>query len=242
MKKVYLILFITAVFQLKSQLSIDLESGVAAFGYNDVRIPGNTGTAFSLSNDFKNDPAVFFRARIQLDLNKRHSLLALYAPLTIKGSGTTNEPIEFDGVLFNSGTAVNTSWKFNSYRLTYQYNVVLREKFKLALGVTAKVRDAAIGISSFDVSSKKTNIGVVPLVRFYLDWNFVDKMHLIVDGDALAAPQGRAEDVLIALQYQLIKPLKIKIGYRLLEGGADNVEVYNFSAVHYGVIGATFKF
>ena len=50
-------------------------------------------------------------------------------------------------------------------------------------------------------------------------------------GDALAAPQGRAEDVLAALTYGKSDKFRIKIGYRILEGGADNDEVYTFSLV-----------
>ena len=50
-------------------------------------------------------------------------------------------------------------------------------------------------------------------------------------GDALAAPQGRAEDVLLAPYVDLSERVRFRIGYRLLEGGADNDEVYNFALV-----------
>jgi len=73
-------------------------------------------------------------------------------------------------------------------------------------------------------------------------WNFYDKFGLLVDGDALAAPQGRAEDVLAALKYQFSDRIGLKLGYRILEGGADNDVVYNFSLFNYAVIGAIFNF
>ena len=36
--------------------------------------------------------------------------------------------------------------------------------------------------------------------------------------------------------------LSFKAGYRLLEGGADNDEVYTFAAVHYVAVGAVLRF
>jgi len=64
----------------------------------------------------------------------------------------------------------------------------------------------------------------------------------LLDGDALAAPQGRAEDVLIAATYKLSDGFGIRAGYRILEGGADNDEVYNFSLFHYASVGITYTF
>ena len=60
--------------------------------------------------------------------------------------------------------------------------------------------------------------------------------------DALATPQGRAEDVLVAVQYQLQKNIDLKLGYRMLEGGADVDEVYNFALLHYLVLGVAISF
>ena len=60
---------------------------------------------------------------------------------------------------------------------------------------------------------------------------------LLFDADALAAPQGRAEDVLLAATWALREGLFVYAGYRTLEGGADNDEVYTFAWFHYAVAG-----
>lgn len=228
--------------QCRAQLSVDLESGAAVFGYNDVRIPGNTGSLFSIAKDLSSNPVPFFRGRIQYDIGKRHSVSLLYAPLTIKSSGTLRSDVDFQNEHFNSGSAVDCSWKFNSYRLSYQYAIIAREKFILALGITGKIRDAEISLSGSGLTARKTNLGFVPLIRFYMNWNMADRLYLVLDGDALVGTQGRAEDVLLGLQYAPTSRLRIKAGYRMLEGGADNDEVYNFSLVHYAVIGASYRF
>lgn len=244
MKKITILILLIGFHHLaKSQLALDVESGVATFGYNDVRISGNEGTKFSLSDNFNtNKFNPYFRTRLQFTIGERHAVSALYAPLTIKGQGTSENDIYFQATDFKSGELMNTEWKFNSYRLTYQYNFIIKERFLMAAGLTVKIRDAKIALSNSQVTAEKTNLGVVPLVRFYADWNFVNNLHLIVDGDALVGKQGRAEDVLFAIGYNVSKPLRLKLGYRLLEGGADNDEVYNFSAVHYASISASWAF
>jgi len=63
-----------------------------------------------------------------------------------------------------------------------------------------------------------------------------------LDGDALAAPQGRAEDVLLALQLHLNEDVTLKAGYRILEGGANVEEVYNFALIHFVIAGITYRF
>ncbi len=117
-----------------------------------------------------------------------------------------------------------------------------REKLDFALGITGKVRDAKISLSNENTNSEKTDLGFVPLIHFSFAWKFHSKFNFLIDGDALAAPQGRAEDVLVAVDIQAIKNLKIKTGYRILEGGADNDAVYTFALVHYLVFGLTFNF
>ena len=86
-------------------------------------------------------------------------------------------------------------------------------------------------------AAEKTNTGFVPLVNFLAEWRPSKRLRFILEGDALAGPQGRAEDVLLALRYSLGERVGVKIGYRLLEGGADVDQVYNFTLINYAVLG-----
>jgi len=67
---------------------VDVENGAAIAGYNDVRIPGDTGTKFSLTDDLASDTAYFWRARAGVRLAPKHVLSALVAPLTINSGGS----------------------------------------------------------------------------------------------------------------------------------------------------------
>jgi hypothetical protein len=226
----------------RADWSVDVESGAAFNGYNDVRIPGDTGSDLSLSEELEADAAGFIRVRLAKDLNEKHRVSFLAAPLRINASGSVGRDIDFNGVQFAAGTPLKSKFRFDSYRLTYHYTLFSKDRLRAGLGFTAKIRDASIRIEGGGDSSEKVNTGFVPLINFSIDWRFRSELGLIFEGDALAAPQGRAEDVLMAVYGEPLEKLRLRIGYRILEGGADNDEVYTFTLVHYIAVGATWSF
>jgi hypothetical protein len=231
-----LILFFNSL-SLNGQASIDLETGAVATGYNNVRIPGDQGTLFSMKDDLIPKTKIFYRIRVSYTIKTRHTLSLLYAPLEIKSDGNVSNDILFEGVTFPANTDLAGTYKFNSYRLTYRYDIVLKPKFEFGLGFTAKIRDASIALASATMESEKTNVGFVPIINFRMLWKPYEKFGLLLEGDALAAPQGRAEDVMIAATYRVSDWLALKAGYRILEGGAENDEVYNFALFNYASVG-----
>lgn len=226
----------------EAQISLDLESGYVTTGYNDVRIPGDQGTLFSLNEELKAEGKIFYRLRVNYNINSRNIISVLYAPLTLKSQGSVSQDILFEDVLFPANSDIDATYKFNSYRLTYRYELVQKPKFNFGIGFTAKIRDAKIALASGDEQSEKVNVGFVPIINFRLSWNPVEKIGILFEGDALAAPQGRAEDVLLALTYKVSDKIGIKAGYRILEGGADNDEVYTFSLFNYAAAGLFIRF
>jgi len=239
---VLVIFLLTATSSLFGQLQLDIETGAVFSGYNDVRIPGDGGTLFSLSEELEIDPSVFYRVRVFYDFNPRHHLGILIAPFSLTSTGQLDRDLIFQDKTFSANTPLEATYRFNSYRLVYRYDFLRKEKIELGIGFTAKIRDAEISVRGDGMEAKKTNVGFVPIIHFRMLWNFYDKFGLLVDGDALAAPQGRAEDVLAALKYQINERIGLKLGYRILEGGADNDVVYNFSLFNYAVIGAVINF
>ena len=237
----FLLLFI-GVSNVKAQALIDLETGFVSTGYNNVRIPGDQGTRFSLKDDLIPKAAFFYRIRLNYTIKSRHTISLLYAPLETKSEGRVTNDIFFEGAVFPANTELIGTYKFNSYRLTYRYNIILKPKFEFGLGLTAKIRDAKIALSSSELVAEKTNLGFVPIINFRLFWNINNKFGILLDGDALAAPQGRAEDVLIAATYKVADKLSVRAGYRILEGGAENDEVYNFALFHYASVGLSYTF
>lgn len=226
----------------KAQVLIDLESGFVFTGYNDVRIPGDEGTKFSLKDDLNPKTKHFYRTRLNYTSMSRHTFSLLYAPLETKSYSNIANDILFEGVVFPANSKIEGTYKFNSYRLTYRYEIVKKTRLDFGLGITAKIRDAKITLSTPGLIADKANVGFVPLINFRLMWKVSDKFGFLLDGDALAAPQGRAEDVLIAAIYNLSENISIRAGYRILEGGADNDAVYNFALFHYASAGFSYTF
>jgi len=221
---------------------VDVENGAAISGYNDVGIPGNTGTRFSMTDDLTSDTEYFWRVRADFRFAPKHVISALIAPLTIDSSGTFEAPVDFAGATFAPGIPVDGTWTFNSYRVTYRYEPWRRDRWMFGFGATVKVRDAVIRLRSGGTTAEKTNVGAVPLVNFKFERRLGGSAALLVEGDALAAPQGRAEDIFAGLVIDAGRQWSIKAGYRFLEGGADNDEVYTFAAVHYVAAGVVFRF
>ena len=133
------------------------------------------------------------------------------------------------------------SYRFNSYRATYRYDIKKTERTRIGIGLTAKIRDAEVTIEGGGQTSTKTNVGFVPLINFRFLQILWGNISFLLEADALGAPQGRAEDVLAAFQMPISNRIHIRVGYRLLEGGADVDEVYTFTYLHYLTAGMTIR-
>jgi hypothetical protein len=222
--------------------ALDLENGAVFTWYNDVRIPGNTGTLFSFTKDLTSNNGYFWRVRLDVRLGAKHVLSGLAAPLGIDASGTFDRPVSFAGEVFAPGVPVTGRYVFNSYRFTYRYEFLNKGGWRFGLGVTAKVRDAVISLRTATQYAEKANLGPVPLVNFKLERDLGSRAIFRLEGDALAAPQGRAEDIFAGILVPLNRNVTLKAGYRMLEGGADNNEVYTFAGFHYAAVGAIIRF
>ncbi|MGB7294326.1 MAG: hypothetical protein WBC70_01940, partial [Candidatus Aminicenantales bacterium] len=140
------------------QWFIDFENGLVLPGYNDVRIPGDTGTLFSLSEDLTTDSAYFFRVRLGYHWESGHTISIFAAPLRLNAAGSVDKEIVFFEETFPPNIPLTGVYEFNSYRLTYRYDLLRRDNLRAGIGFTAKIRDAAIKIEGGGLSSEKTNV------------------------------------------------------------------------------------
>ena len=220
----------------------DAETGAVFTGYNDVQIPADTGTRFSLAEDLTPAPVWFYRLQAGADY-RRHGISVLYAPLLVESTGSYDEDIDFYEKTFAASTDITATYKFNSYRLGYTYTFVERPSFVFAAGLAGKIRDAYIALENDNTDAKRTDLGFVPLIRLSARWNFAPRLSLLLEGDGLAAPQGRAEDFLLAFLYSPDEKTELRLGYRILEGGsAGGGSVYTFSMFHYLGVGIRRRF
>lgn len=222
---------------------LEFEVGPVWQTVNDVQIPNDaSGTRFSLVDVIGNGPWMAARFYATWNLNEKHGLRALAAPLSITESAELTTPLEFAGGSFAVGQPTEATYKFNSWRLSYRYQFFRGDSWGWWVGFTAKVRDAKIRLSQENSAAEKTDVGFVPLLHIAGTWRLARHWTAELDVDALAGGPGRAEDASLKLRYHLGKRGSFALGYRTVEGGADVDEVYNFAWLHYAVaaVGMTF--
>jgi hypothetical protein len=218
--------------------SVRIEGGAVWQTRNDVQIPNAaTATRFSLRDLVGTGAWPAGRVYLEWRAGERHALRALFAPLSITETGVPDRMIAFAGKTYTPGTPVDAAYQFNSYRLSYRYRLHEGRRWTWWTGFTAKVRDAEIRLRQGPTSSRKTDVGFVPLLHLASAWRFAPGWKAALDADALAGGPGRAEDAALTLARDLGTNLTLYVGYRTIEGGADVVEVYTFSWLHYAIAG-----
>ena len=213
-----------------SSIDIKLSVGSTWQSSNKVQIPNDSqATRFALDDIAGSGPFPAIRFEAIWSMNEKHALRVLLAPLSYRETGNINEEIRFAGATFNTDQAVQAEYRFNSWRLGYQYHLVARENWDFWLGGTLKVRDAEIRLTQGAVSSSDDNIGLVPLLHLAGEYRLGDRWSLVADLDGLAGGPGRAIDLGLGLDYRMSEQWRLGVEYRTLEGGADTDDVYNFA-------------
>jgi len=222
--------------------TIGLDTGEAWQSRNDVQISNDTGTRFSIGDIAGTGPFPFYRLELTYNMKPRHSLRFLFAPFEYTETGILDKDVIFVDQSFSGGKATEVTYRFNSYRATYRYRFYEGARWQWRVGITAKIRDAEIALKQEGRSAKDSNVGIVPLLNLYGVHEFTHRWRLIIDFDGLAAPQGRAVELGLSARYDVAKRWYVGAGYRTLEGGADNAEVYNFAWFHYAFLSAGYSF
>lgn len=222
---------------------VELEGAAVWQSRNDVAVPGDgTGTRFPLDTLTGTGPVAAGRAYLTWRPAARHELRALVAPLSISGTDVLDRPVSFDGVSFAAGVPTDAKYRFDSYRLTWRYLFHDGEEWDWRVGFTGKIRDAEIELTQGPVTARKTDTGFVPLLHLAGDWRFAEDWRLALDVDGAWAPQGRAIDLALKTYVTLHDGVDLGFGYRGIEGGADNDEVFTFAWVHQAVVSLRIDF
>ena len=219
---------------------------------NDVRIPNDEGTRFALDELVGSGPEFNRRTTVEVDLDGRNGLRLVVAPLEFDGSGQFDEPVEFQGETFAAGRDTAGRYRFDTYRLTWRYLMDESETYSWQLGATLLVRDAEIGLrqergpddelDQGPLRAKDDNVGLVPLLHAAAEQRFASDWSLVGVLDAAVASQGRAIEGSLALRYDAGENWDVSLGYRILEGGADNDTVYSFATIHTVFFGVAASF
>ena len=83
---------------------------------------------------------------------------------------------------------------------------------------------------------------MVPLLNFAAEYYPSQRWSIVSELDGLAAPQGRALDLSLKGRYDVSDWCSLSLGYRTIEGGADNDDVYSFAWLHSMLASVQFRF
>ncbi len=196
---------------------------------NEVRKPASGGTTFEFGNLLGTEPVWAARLTASWDLGPKHGIRILLAPFEAMGTGTFPGPVTFQGKLFRANQPTEGLYRFNCWRATWRYTWIATEGWTVKVGATAKVRDAKVQLRQGGITETTSNVGFVPLAHIFIERRFLPNLSAVFETDALAAPQGRAVDAAMLLRWKLNQRIHADLGYRILEGGADNKELYTWA-------------
>ena len=208
---------------------------------NDVRIPPETGTEFSLVDLIGSSPTPSVRVTAAADVTERQQLRLVYAPLQLTGDGTPAMPISFAGTTFVPAPT-EAVYKFSSFRATWRYRVYHGPTWTWRIGFTGFVRDARVALTQADRAAEDTDVGFVPLGHVSAAARLAARWSMLLELDGSAAPQGRAIDFAATLEYRPAPRWTVFGGYRTIEGGADVDTVYAFAWLNAVVSGLGVRF
>ncbi|AXJ00120.1 hypothetical protein CYPRO_0843 [Cyclonatronum proteinivorum] len=223
------------------QIGLDIETGGFWFSRNDARIPGDTGTKFDLRDLTGTSPEPFIRLNLKLGFGDRHNVRLLFAPLAKTGTGQLSELVRFEDSEFAPSLPTEGTFRFNTYRATYRYDFFRNDRWEIGAGAAVLIRDAKIELTQGELNERNTDLGFVPLLHFRTSAFLTDRFTAVLDAEGLIAPQGRAFDVSLHADYRLSDAFSVFAGYRFLDGGADNDEVYSFAWINYLKAGLSFR-
>lgn len=226
------------------RISVELELGAAQLQKNELQSPNDaSATRFDLARVLgTSNTEGTARVTVKIPTAGGDEWLAVYAPLTFKGSAALGQTVVYEGSSFSGATQTNASYRFDTYRLTWRRPVIENAETTVRLGVTGLVRDAAISLSQTGVAASRSNTGLVLLLHGSVEQRLGQRVSLIGDVDALGSGQGHAVDLSLRAQYAIDTNWAVSAGYRMLDGGADNDTLYNFARIEWLTLGVRRSF
>ncbi|MEJ2678174.1 MAG: hypothetical protein P8174_03755, partial [Gemmatimonadota bacterium] len=145
---------------------VELEGGPAWQRYNNVEIPNDgSATRFSLFRLAGAGPWPAGRLYVTWNVAPRHGIRLLLAPFSLTETGVPDRLISFAGATYQAGQSTQATYTFNSYRLTYRYLAHAGDRASVWVGFTGKIRDAAVVLRQGATTSRKDDLGFVPLLH-----------------------------------------------------------------------------
>ena len=211
----------------------EAEYGFAGVLYHTLQ-NGDSGTNFNYITQGGQD-ILFPIGRFQVGVQyKRHIVNLLYQPLQIDTSVKFKDPVTIDTTTFAAGSAMDITYSFPFWRITYLYDFNPKDNITIAAGASLQIRNASIKFADKSGTNLTVtqNIGPVPAVSFLYEQKFKNNFTLTYEITGIYASsaflngasysfEGSLLDTSLQAGIELKNNIRCFIGARFLGGTAD---------------------
>ena len=237
------VLVLTPAMAADPTVSLRLTAGSSWQVRNDVQIPNDDmGSRFSLHDAVGTGPVSAVRFELNWALNNKHGIRIMLAPLSYTEIALFDQPVRFAGETYSADQVSEATYRFNSWRVGYHYSLVNNDAGSFRVGATLKVRDAEIRLQQGDTESFDDDVGIVPLLYLAGSYRLSERVTFRADFDGLAGGPGRAIDIGAALDFAISRRWQIGAEVRVLDGGADTDDVFNFARFNSAALAISTQF
>jgi hypothetical protein len=227
---------------------LESEFGTVKLLNHTLRIgPEGTGTNFNLIRQGGQELLFpFKRFTAGIVITGRHKVSLLYQPLKIVTQVKFRDDVIIDGTTFESGTAMEISYGFPFYRITYGYDFFKQDNLDAGIGAAFQLRNASIVFKETGVSdgsgpqddlTVSQNLGPVPALHIFGRYEFDNGFYLLLDATGLYASsaiingadfefEGSILDASLRAGLSLKHDIDAFINLRFLGGSAAGVSEY----------------
>ena len=212
----------------------------------DLRIDSATlgvGTKIDAEDDLGlNEDKSTFRSDASLRIATNHRLDLSYYDLSRQSLFTSQKDIQYQDVLFPSGSQIRSNFDFTIYKMAYVYSVLQTPKYELGLSVGLFVQDYDISIVQVGGAALNESADVtapLPVVRARLTWQLDRDWWLRASGEIFSLEydtiDGRLTDIIAAAEYRAFDHVSFGIGYNntRFKLESDDSEFSGFVRVNY---------
>lgn len=185
---------------------------------------GIVGTEIDVKSDLQFEDKTLREFRFVLRPARKHKFRIAYLPVSYDSDVMLERRIVFNGIAFDVGLPVQSEFKWNTWRLGYQYDFVSRDRVTAGFILEARLTDASLDLRSpidDEFSEARGPLpGIGGVVRVYPAKNFAITGEITgfkipeIDGY-----EGNLFDIDISGTYNFTNNIGVTGGFRSLDIG-----------------------
>ena len=219
----------------------EVEAGGLWQSRNDIGVPGDSGTRFSMAQLMGRGPSSYARVGLGYRINPIHEVRLLWAPLSMSGSGELDQTTQFAGQSFAAGVPTSARYRLDSYQLTWRAKVHEGEVWRWHAGLSGRYLDGGAELEQAGVVARFSEDGFLPMLHLDGGAQLFPGWRAELNADAGALDQRRMFDISAQVKTALDDDWELGFGYRGTEAWFENDEAFNFPWFHAALISLGYR-